>query len=124
MMITQEYVFKVSDPIQGVRELGETVIIYTTGANPIKVKDVAQAFPSYGEIRNIHRINGQPTISLSIFKEPGTSTLKVGKAVKRRLEEIKKSCLRNWCSGREPTNRELSSFSFYTAFLFLYVNKN
>ncbi len=87
---SQEYVFKVSDPIEGIRELSEIVIIYTAGGNPIKIKDVAQAFPSYGEIQNIHRINGQPTISLSIFKEPGTSTLKVGKAVKKKLEEIKK----------------------------------
>jgi HAE1 family hydrophobic/amphiphilic exporter-1 len=86
---SQEYVFKVKDPIKGVRDLGETVITYS-GENPIKLKDIAQTFPSYGEIHFIHRINGQSTISLSVYKEPGISTLKVAKAAKKKLEEIKK----------------------------------
>jgi len=86
---SQEYTFKISSSIKGIRELGETIITYS-GENPIKLKDVSQAIPSYGEIDYIYRINGQPTIDLTISKEPATSTLKVAKRVKKKLEAIKK----------------------------------
>ncbi len=84
----RELLFKVSNPIPNLRELGET-IISKTGSNAIKLKDVAKLEPSYQDIRHIHRINGQPTISLTVHKEKGLSTMKVSGAVKKRLEEIK-----------------------------------
>jgi len=86
---SQEYTFKISSSIRGIRELGETIITYS-GVNPIKLKDVSQAVPSYGEIDYIYRINGQPTIDLTISKEPATSTLKVAKWAKKKLEAIKR----------------------------------
>lgn len=86
---SQEFIFKVSDPINEIKELGETIITYS-GKNPIKLRDVAQIVPSYGEIFYINRINGQPTIRLTVVKEKGTSTLKVARKVKQKLEVIKK----------------------------------
>ncbi|MEE9389984.1 MAG: efflux RND transporter permease subunit [Candidatus Aminicenantaceae bacterium] len=84
----QEFIFKVSDPIKGLWELGETVIA-RSGDNSIKLKDIAQIVPSFGDIYFIERINGQPTIRLTIRKERGASTPKVARAVKKRLEAIK-----------------------------------
>ncbi|MDH5385990.1 MAG: efflux RND transporter permease subunit, partial [Candidatus Aminicenantes bacterium] len=84
----QEYIFKVSNPIDSTRELGEVIVTYS-GENPIKVKDIAQIFPSYQDVQEISRINAQPTIRMTVFKEKGTSTLKVARAVKKKLEEIK-----------------------------------
>jgi len=84
----QEYIFKVSNPIRKIKELGETIITFV-GDKPVKLKDIAQVVPSYGEIPIINRINGRPTISLTIQKEKGTSTTKVAKRVKRRLEAVK-----------------------------------
>ncbi len=46
--------------------------------------------PAYADVRRLIRINGQPAIGLVIYKESGTSTLKVAGRVKRRLEELKK----------------------------------
>jgi len=86
---SQEYIFKISTSIQSMRELGETVITYS-GGNPVKLKDVAESYPSYDEVERINRINGQPTISMTVWKEAGTSTLKVAKAVKVKLEEVKR----------------------------------
>ena len=86
---SQEYIFKVYSTINETKELGETIITYS-GENPVKLKDVAQVVPSYGEIYYINRINGQPTIALTVYKEPGTSTLKVAKRAKRKLEALKK----------------------------------
>jgi HAE1 family hydrophobic/amphiphilic exporter-1 len=86
---SQEFLFKVSDSITDLRDLGET-IINRSGENVIRLKDIAEINPTYGDIYTINRINGQPTITLTIHKEKGTSTLKLVKKVKNRLDELKK----------------------------------
>jgi len=85
---SQEYIFKVTNPVNSTRELGEIIIAYS-GENPIKLKDIAEIFPSYQDVQYINRINGQPTIRMTVAKEKGTSTIKVAKTVKKKLEEIK-----------------------------------
>lgn len=85
----QEYLFKISNEIPGLRQLGETIVTYS-GRNPIRLRDLARIIPSYGDILYINRINGQPTIRLTVMKEKGSSTLKVARMVKARLESIKK----------------------------------
>ncbi|MBN1224007.1 MAG: efflux RND transporter permease subunit [Candidatus Aminicenantes bacterium] len=84
----QEFLFKVANPIQSLRELGD-IVVARSGDNVIKLRDIAALIPSYEDIRHIHRINGQPTISMTIHKEKGLSTLKVSRDVKKRLEAIK-----------------------------------
>ncbi|MFW6140646.1 MAG: efflux RND transporter permease subunit [Acidobacteriota bacterium] len=85
----QKFLFKVSDPITDIHDLGETIITHS-GQNVIRLRDIAEINPAYGEIYYINRINGQPTISLTIHKEKGTSTLKLVKKVKNKLNELKK----------------------------------
>ena len=85
----QEYIFKVSDPILDLGDLKETTVAYR-GSNAIKLKDVAVIEQTYGDVYYINRINGQPTINLTVTKEPGASTPKVAKAVKEKLESIKR----------------------------------
>jgi HAE1 family hydrophobic/amphiphilic exporter-1 len=85
---SQEYIFKVSNPVSSIGELGEIIVAYS-GKNPIKLKDVADIFPSYQDVYYINRINGQPTIRMTVYKTPRTSTLKIAKAVKNKLEEVK-----------------------------------
>jgi HAE1 family hydrophobic/amphiphilic exporter-1 len=85
----QELLFKVSNPIESLRQMGE-IVITKSGNNPIRLKEIAVLVPSYGDIRHIHRINGQPTISMTVHKEKGLSTLRVSRGVKLRLEEVKR----------------------------------
>jgi HAE1 family hydrophobic/amphiphilic exporter-1 len=85
----QEFILKVMDTVAGLKEVGETVVAHS-GENPILLKDVAEIVPTYGDILSIHRIDGQPTISLTIAKEKGTNTMRVAGEVKKRLEAIKK----------------------------------
>jgi HAE1 family hydrophobic/amphiphilic exporter-1 len=85
----QELLFKVSNPMESLREMGE-IVITKAGDNPIRLKEIALLVPSYGDIRHIHRINGQPTISMTVHKEKGLSTLRVSRDVKLRLEEVKR----------------------------------
>lgn len=85
---SQEFIFKVSNTVTSTRELGEIVVIHS-GENPVKLKDIAKIFPSHQDVYYINRINGQPTIRMTVYKTPRTSTLKVAKAVMNKLEEIK-----------------------------------
>ncbi|RLE08464.1 MAG: hypothetical protein DRJ06_04505 [Candidatus Aminicenantes bacterium] len=86
----QEFLFKVANPLHKIQDLKE-VIIAKIGGVPLKLKEIGEVYPSFSDIYYINRINGQPTVRLIIRKERGTSTLKVAREVKSRLEEIKKT---------------------------------
>jgi HAE1 family hydrophobic/amphiphilic exporter-1 len=85
----QEYIFKVTDTISSPREIGEIIVAHS-GKIPILLKDIAELVPTYGDVTSINRINGRPTVDLTVFKEKGINTLKVAREVKSRLEKIKK----------------------------------
>ena len=85
----QEYLFKVSDSITDIHDLGDTILM-RSGENAIRLRDVAEIIPTFGEIHYINRINGQPTITLTIHKEKGSSTLKLVNQVKKKLDDLKK----------------------------------
>jgi HAE1 family hydrophobic/amphiphilic exporter-1 len=85
----QEFLFKFADRIDSLAELRETVVAHS-GENPVLVKDVAKVEVTYADIRQIHRINGQPTVSLTVSKERGANTLRVAADVKRKLEAVKR----------------------------------
>jgi HAE1 family hydrophobic/amphiphilic exporter-1 len=85
---TQEFLFKFSDRIDSLAELRETIVAHS-GTNPILVKDVASVEIAYADVRLVHRINGQPTVNLTVYKERGANTLRVARDVKDKLEEVK-----------------------------------
>ena len=85
----QEFIFKVTNPIIDLRDLKETTVAFS-GRNAIRLKSVAKIEQTYGEVYSINRINGQPTIRLTIRKEAGASTPRIAKAAKEKLESLKK----------------------------------
>ncbi|MFZ2053949.1 MAG: efflux RND transporter permease subunit [Candidatus Aminicenantales bacterium] len=91
---SQEYLFKVASSLRSLKDI-DGLIIAQQGGVAVRLNDVAQIERTFGEIRYINRINGQPTIRLIVHKEKGTSTLKVASGVKRKLEEIKLELPRN-----------------------------
>ena len=87
---TREYLFKFTDAVRNMNEIGETVV-GAAGAHRVRVRDVAQVGLTYGDVNYIRRINGQPTIGVTVIKEKGTNTLHVSREVKRKVEDIKRS---------------------------------
>jgi len=85
----QEFLFKFADRIDSLDELRDTIVAHS-GDNPILVRDVAKVEVTYADIRTIHRINGQPTVNLTVSKERGANTLRVASDVKLKLEEVKR----------------------------------
>ncbi len=90
----QEYLFKISSSLDSLRDLSE-MIIAIHGGVAVRLKDIARIEPTFGEIRYLNRINGQPTIRLTVHKEKGASTLRVSAAVKAKIEELKKELPKN-----------------------------
>jgi hydrophobic/amphiphilic exporter-1 (mainly G- bacteria), HAE1 family len=85
----REYIFRVAEPVRSASDLGRTIIAHSGGV-PIRLSDVAEIRPSYADIGSIHRINGSPTVQMTVVKEEGTNTLKVARRVKERLASIRK----------------------------------
>jgi HAE1 family hydrophobic/amphiphilic exporter-1 len=85
----QEFILRIFDAISGPRELGDTVVTHS-GANILRLSDLGRIEPAAGEILAINRINGQPTVSLTVYKEKGTNTLKTAEAVKEKLAAIRR----------------------------------
>jgi len=86
---TQELLFKFVDSIRDKNELAETVVGYA-GGNALRVRDVASVETTFSEIMDIHRINGKPTVSFTVYKETGANTLQVAKAVKAKLDVLRR----------------------------------
>ena len=60
-----------------------------SGGRTITLKDVAEVRDSFGEVRNIGRMNGRDVVSFGISKAKGASDVKVYAEVEKRLAEIK-----------------------------------
>ncbi len=84
----QEFLFKFADRIDSLAEIEQTVVAHA-GQVPLLVKDVAKVEIAYQDIRAVHRINGQPTVSMSVTKERGANTLRVARDVKRKLDDVR-----------------------------------
>jgi HAE1 family hydrophobic/amphiphilic exporter-1 len=58
---------------------------------PFYIKDVATIEDGLADVRRIARSSGKPTVGLGIRKQRGANEVEVGRAVFKRLEEIKKT---------------------------------
>ncbi len=85
----QAYLIKISGSPKDLNGL-EGLIVAFRGQVAVRLKDIARVECVYGEIQDLNRINGQPTLRVIIHKEKAASTLGVAKSVKVKLQEIKK----------------------------------
>ncbi len=84
----REYIFKVAREVESLTDLGQ-VLVGRAGGAPVRLSDVADVLRSTAEVRSLVRINGQPTVMLTVMKESGANTLRVAGAVRQRLTAIK-----------------------------------
>jgi HAE1 family hydrophobic/amphiphilic exporter-1 len=88
---------------QSVRVMGEArseeefgnILISSRGGKPvytpIRIRDVARVEDGLADIRRISRFNGSPSVGLGIKKQSGSNDVAIAHAVKKRLEEVKKT---------------------------------
>ncbi len=76
-------------------QVGE-ILITQRGGRPIhdstiRIKDVARVEDGLADIRRIARLSGEPGVAIGISKQRGSNEVKVGQAVKARMDELQAS---------------------------------
>lgn len=66
-------------------------IVSGAGGRVVRVSDVAVVRDTYEDVRNHYRINGRPAVSLSLYKQIGTNTVRVADRVKERMSAVERS---------------------------------
>jgi len=67
------------------------IILSQRNGSVITLGDVARVVDGVQEVRSVARVDGQPSVALSIRKQTGTNTVSVVNAVLDRLETIKQT---------------------------------
>lgn len=67
------------------------LIVATVGGAPVRVRDIGRVEDGVEEPRSLARLDGEPAVVLEVRKQAGTNTLDVIRAVKQRMEELKKT---------------------------------
>ncbi len=69
---------RIEDP----NDFAEIVIKYVNGA-PVRLRDVAKVTDGSAEIRSVARLNGKPSVSLSVQRQSGANTIRVIESVRK-----------------------------------------
>ncbi len=66
-------------------------VVSGAGGRIVRVSDVAVVRDTYEDVRNHYRINGRPAVSLSLYKQIGTNSVRVADRVKERMKVVERS---------------------------------
>ncbi len=72
-------------------ELSKIVIKKTVAGVPVHIGDIADVSASAKPVYTIVTAQGKPAVLLNINRQPGTSTVTVADAVKRQLDDLRKT---------------------------------
>ena len=72
-----EFLVRTMGEFRSVAEIAETIIKVTIYGTPVRVKDIATVRDTYQEARTLSRINGQPSISLTIQKKNDGNAIRI-----------------------------------------------
>ncbi len=65
------------------------LIVASRGGVPVRLRDVATVEDSVETIRSYANLNGEPSITLAILRQPGANTVRVVDAVRQALPRLK-----------------------------------
>lgn len=86
-----DYLVRTLGEFQTLDDIRRTVIGSSLSGEPIYLRDIAEVKDTLKETRYLGRIQGQKGVFLIINKRSGANTVIAGKAVKRELEEVRKT---------------------------------
>ncbi|MES2504712.1 MAG: efflux RND transporter permease subunit [Myxococcota bacterium] len=89
----QEVGIRTFGEARSVEDFGDILILRRGGAPnyvPIRLRDIGEIEDGLNDIRAMSRSAGVAAIGLGVKKQPGSNAVEVAKAVKARMEEIKK----------------------------------
>ena len=83
---TSEYLVRTMGEYQNPKQIEETIIRVRPKGTPLRVRDVATVSDTYEKPRTLSRINGSPSISLTVQKKKEGNTIKLVKEIRELLE--------------------------------------
>lgn len=83
----REYLLRTSGEFQSVDEIAALRITTPTGAQ-VALRDLAEVQDTYADITQITRLNGNPSVGLSVQKEAQANTVEVARRVRAEIERI------------------------------------
>ena len=81
-----EYLVRTMGEYQNVQQIEETIIRAEPTGAPLRVRDVARVSDTYEKPRTLSRINGAPSISLTIQKKKEGNTIQLVKQIRELLD--------------------------------------
>ncbi len=84
---TREFTIRTIGEFDIVDQINDIVVDVEDG-RPIYLRDVATVSDTHKEVRSYARLNGKPSVGLSVRKESGANTVEVSEAVHRALEKV------------------------------------
>ncbi len=88
--IDREFTVRNLGELRTIEEFNQLILTYQNGV-PVRLKDVGWAEDGTEPARSIARLNGVPSIGLSIVPRSGANVVEVARTVKAKLPEIQKS---------------------------------
>lgn len=85
----KEYQIQANELFQNAQEVGNIVVTTKNGA-PIYLHDVANVTDSIQEQRSFQRLNGQPSLGVSIIAQPNANVVQTANGVYTKIGEIEK----------------------------------
>jgi HAE1 family hydrophobic/amphiphilic exporter-1 len=65
------------------------LIVSTRGGNPVRLRDVAKVEDSLESLKSYANLNGEPSITIAVLRQPGANTVRVVDAVRAALPALK-----------------------------------
>ncbi|MFW7378498.1 MAG: efflux RND transporter permease subunit [Oligoflexus sp.] len=85
----QEMIVRTIGEYETAEDVAKTVIRANAFAEPIRISDVATVRQTFVKRSEIYRVNGLPSISVTVLKKEKADVLDLVDAVKKRLEELR-----------------------------------
>ena len=84
----REFTIRTSGKIRNVSDFNNVAIVQR-GDYVVKLSDIGYAVDSSEEPSSVARLDGEPAVQISVFKQSGANTVAVVDAVKERIEQIR-----------------------------------
>jgi len=84
----QDILVRLSGKIQGLEQLRNLILMTTPEGSQVLLKDVAEVYDTKKETETISRINGKPSLGITISKQSDGNTVEVSKNVQLKIAEL------------------------------------
>lgn len=85
-----QLVVRLSGKLKSLNDLRQLVVKTTDAGNPIYLTDVAEIQDGTADVTFISRLNGQPSVGISIVKQSDGNAVEVSKLVREKMQSLTK----------------------------------